>query len=89
MKDQITPTALFQITTLGQTHVLKVHIAPTKKEHEDDFISPAQRYHHLFCAQSLRNFMPLSRHNGCRQCLSFVLHLCFSGSKFKWWTITA
>jgi len=47
MKDQITPTALFQITTSGQTHhVLKVHIAPTKKEHEDDFISPAQRYHH-------------------------------------------
>ena len=48
MKDQITPTALFQITTSGQTHVLKVHIAPTKKEHEDDFISPAQHFHHLF-----------------------------------------
>jgi hypothetical protein len=73
MKDQITPTALFQITTSGQTHVLKVHIAPTKKEHEDDFISPAQRYHHLFCAQSLRNFMPLSRHNGCNN----VLVLCY------------
>jgi len=31
MKGQITPTALFLITTSGRTHVLKVHIAPTKK----------------------------------------------------------
>jgi len=47
MKDQITPTALFQITNLGQTHVLKVHkYCTNKKEHDDDFISPAQRYHH-------------------------------------------